>query len=337
MTMGMPRPRGPTLPAPTHGNGRDEPGHDHWCGLLLNNRAAHVPRPARPGQLTFLTALVMPSLIGSAASVATFWASAASSLVCAASGLELLARMRGRELDDLRERLGAEQLGGEIERRVGVGARELEHLEAVVRRALAGGRVGAPRARRSLPRRPISSSRSGPSRCDRLFSAMSRKAAGVSMPGNTDPGKGGVCGLSFGLRVGMGFCHWESSSGAELSTLVPVRRRFAVVKFYRHGRLECSCRHPRHSTRSLYNDYLVQCNRKFCIAQKGIASSRAADASHVVARPLGHRCGSPRPTGFACLAIVPFRVTPTTADLFRRSARAGAARAQLAAPRGRAD
>ena len=36
--------------------------------------------------------------------------------------LELLARMRGRELDDLGERLHVEQLARVVERRIGVGA-----------------------------------------------------------------------------------------------------------------------------------------------------------------------------------------------------------------------
>src|SRR3954468_5100732 len=45
----------------------------------------YLATPALLGQLTFVAALVMPSLIGSDVSAAIFWASAASSLVCAAA------------------------------------------------------------------------------------------------------------------------------------------------------------------------------------------------------------------------------------------------------------
>src|SRR5580704_18319598 len=56
--------------------------------------------------------------------------------------LELLARVGARQLNDLRQRLCGEQLTGEIERRIGIGAGGVDHLQAVFGRALAGGRIG---------------------------------------------------------------------------------------------------------------------------------------------------------------------------------------------------
>src|SRR5262249_2485662 len=56
--------------------------------------------------------------------------------------LEVLARMGGRELDDLGERLHVEQLAGVVERRISVGAGRLDHLEVIVGSSLGGGRVG---------------------------------------------------------------------------------------------------------------------------------------------------------------------------------------------------
>src|SRR6185437_11673151 len=55
---------------------------------------------------------------------------------------ELPAGMRARQLDEFRRRLGRDQFAEEIERRIGVRPRRLDHLEAVVGRALGGGRIG---------------------------------------------------------------------------------------------------------------------------------------------------------------------------------------------------
>ena len=108
-------------------------------------------------QATLLNALFMPLLIGSAVSVATFWARAPSSLLCCGERLELLARMRARQLDDFRQRLCGEQFAGEIERRIGVDARRLDHLQAVVGSAL-GWRSSRWFPARRWPLRPRPSS-----------------------------------------------------------------------------------------------------------------------------------------------------------------------------------
>ncbi len=126
-------------------------------------------------QATFLNALPKLSFTGSAVSVATFCAIAASSLRLRGQRLELLARMRGGQLDHLGERLHRHQLGGEIERRVGVLARRLDHLEAVIGGALASRSRRCPRARRSPPRRRTSSSRRSPSPARR----SSRRSRGM--------------------------------------------------------------------------------------------------------------------------------------------------------------
>src|SRR6185369_2757008 len=55
-------------------------GPGFTCRVALQNRESEAPIGS--GQATFANALLMPLLIGSAVSVATFWASAFNSLVC---------------------------------------------------------------------------------------------------------------------------------------------------------------------------------------------------------------------------------------------------------------
>src|SRR5947209_11259450 len=62
-------------------------------------------------------------------------------LALAGERLEVLTRMLGRELDEFRRRLHAEQRLDVVEHCFGVGAGDLEHLQAVLGRALGGGRV----------------------------------------------------------------------------------------------------------------------------------------------------------------------------------------------------
>src|SRR5947209_15850358 len=62
-------------------------------------------------------------------------------LALRAESVELLAYMRGRKFDGLRQRLHGHELGRKIERGVAVGARHLDHLETVVGGTLARGGV----------------------------------------------------------------------------------------------------------------------------------------------------------------------------------------------------
>src|SRR5258705_356504 len=58
------------------------------------------------------------------------------------NGLELLARMRGRQLKGFRERLDGDELAEEVEGGIGVQAGRVDELEAVFRGALGGRGIG---------------------------------------------------------------------------------------------------------------------------------------------------------------------------------------------------
>jgi len=56
--------------------------------------------------------------------------------------VETLARLRGGQCDDVRDRLAGQQMGKEIDRSGGIGVRNLDDLETVVGRAPGGARIG---------------------------------------------------------------------------------------------------------------------------------------------------------------------------------------------------
>src|ERR1700728_2441572 len=57
-------------------------------------------------------------------------------------GFKLLPSMSARQFDPFRKRLRGNQLAGEIESRVGVDARRVDHFLAIFRSAFGGGRIG---------------------------------------------------------------------------------------------------------------------------------------------------------------------------------------------------
>ena len=101
-----------------------------------------VPRGAGRAQInqaTFLKALETLSLIGSTVSVVTFWASAVSSLLWEVMVSNCLRICGSKPRAISASDFTANSWVCKIERRVGVGARHLDHLEPVVGGALAGG------------------------------------------------------------------------------------------------------------------------------------------------------------------------------------------------------
>src|SRR4030088_2766738 len=139
---------------------------------------------------------------------------------------------------------------------------------------------------------------------------MSRKAAGVSMPEN--PGKGGACSLGFDLwfwvwASAMGVILWRGTLDATLGPAPFLR----WLRFIRHVRLGSSCRPLVFPHDPYIVTILMQCNRKYCVAQKW----------HTV--PARVACPS-------CFSTVLSKAVPT----LRRQKRPCVARAQTQASRG---